>query len=356
MLQVNRLSFAGQNIYCGIDVHKSSWSVSIRDEQFELKTFSQPPKPEILVDYLNRNYPQANYYAVYEAGFTGFWTQRFLSNHGVICKVIHPADVPTTDKDRQRKTDKVDCRKLSLYLKEGRAEGIFIPSEEQVDDRCILRARHQLVTDQTRCKNRISSLLDFYGITIAEGYKNSSHFSKRFILWLEALKLNESAKVALQLKLESLKGIRAQLLHANRHINKLGKSEQYRTSVELLRSIPGIGLLNAMIFLTELGDVKRFRNLDKLSNYVGLTPTLYSSGETSHVGGISHRCNHTLRESLIESAWCAVRKDPALLMSYNEFKKRMNYNKAIVKVARKLLNRIRYVLLNKTNYGTSVVN
>lgn len=356
MLQVNKLSFAGQNIYCGIDVHKGSWSVSIRDDQFELKTFSQPPKPELLVDYLNRNYPHANYYAVYEAGFTGFGTQRFLSKQGVVCKVIHPADVPSTDKDRQQKTDKVDCRKLSLSLKEGRAEGIYIPSEEQVDDRIILRARQQLVKDQTRNKNRITSMLDFYGIVVPEGYKNSSHFSKRFITWLEALKLSDSAKVALQLKLELLKGIRAQLLLANRHINKLGKSEQYQSSVELLRSIPGIGLLNAMVFLTELGDVKRFRALDQLSNYVGLTPNVYSSAETKHVTGITHRCNHTLREALVESSWCAVRKDPALLMSYTELKKRMNYNKAIIKVARKLLNRIRYVLLNKTNYVTGVVN
>ena len=355
MSQVKGLNFAGQNIYCGIDVHKKGWSVSIRDDNFELKTFSQAPKPEILVDFLTRNYPEANYYAVYEAGFSGFWTQRALANQGVICKVIHPADVPSTDKDRQQKTDQVDCRKLSQSLKEGRMEGIYIPAEQQEDDRTILRTRQQLVKDQTRYKNRISSMLDIYGITIPQGYKNSSHFSKRFISWLEQLNLSESAKISLQLKLESLKGIRAQLLQANRYVNKLGKSDQYKESVELLRSIPGIGLINAMTFLTELGDVKRFKTMDKLNNYVGLAPNIYSSAETTHVKGITHRCNHILREALVESAWCAVRKDPALLMAYKEFVKRMNYNKAIIKVARKLLNRIRYVLINRTKYVTGVV-
>jgi len=71
MSQVKGLSFAGQNIYCGIDVHKKGWSVSIRDDTFELKTFSQPPKPEVLVDFLTKNYPGANYYAAYEAGSVG---------------------------------------------------------------------------------------------------------------------------------------------------------------------------------------------------------------------------------------------------------------------------------------------
>ena len=56
MSQVRTLSFASQNIYCGIDVHKKDWSVCIRDDSFELKTFSQPPKAETLVDFLKKNY------------------------------------------------------------------------------------------------------------------------------------------------------------------------------------------------------------------------------------------------------------------------------------------------------------
>ena len=40
MCQITGLSFAGQNIYCGIDVHKKGWSVSFRDDNFELKTFT----------------------------------------------------------------------------------------------------------------------------------------------------------------------------------------------------------------------------------------------------------------------------------------------------------------------------
>ncbi len=355
MQQVRTLDFAGQNIYCGIDVHKKSWSVCVRDDNFELKTFSQSPDAEVLAGFLARNYPRANYFAVYEAGFSGFWAQRELTKQGVNCKVVHPSDVPSTDKDRQRKTDRVDCRKLALSLKEGRMGGIHIPAEQQVDDRNILRTRQQLVQDQTRHKNRISSMLDFYGLSIPAGYKNSSHFSKRFVSWLEQLNLGESAKVALKLKLESLKGVREQLLQANRHIRQLSKNEQYKESVELLRSIPGIGLINAMVLLTELGDIKRFKNMDKLCSYVGLTPNIYSSSETIRVKGITHQCNHILREALIESSWCAVRKDPTLLMAYKELVKRMNYNKAIIKIAKKLLNRIRYVLLNRTRYVIGVV-
>jgi len=49
---------------------------------------------------------------------------------------------------------------------------------------------------------------------------------------------------------------------------------------------------------------------------------------------------------IIESAWTAVRKDPSLMLAYSEYSKHKLKTKAIVKIARKLLSRIRYVLLN----------
>lgn len=355
MKQDKKLSFAGQHIYCGLDVHKKSWSVCIRDENMELKTFSQSPDPKLLVEYLHRNYPDANYHAVYEAGFSGYWTQRQLSEQGVDCIITHPADVPTSDKQRRRKTDEVDCRKLAKSLSEQSIEGIDIPSEQLVDDRNIVRTRNKLVTDQTRYKNRIMSWLNFKGIKVPEGYKKTSHFSKRFISWLEALQLEENAKTSLQIKLETLKVIRQQLLTITKHLRKLSQTQRYTQQVDLLQSVPGIGVINAMVLLTEIGNIGRFKTLDHLCGYAGLVPDIYSSGETKIIKGITNACNHLIREALVESAWMALRKDPALLMVYKKCLQRMHHNKAIIKIAKKLLNRIRYVLRNQKKYVLCVV-
>ena len=355
MKQVKTLSFAGQDIYCGIDVHKKDWSVCIRDDERELSSFSQPPQPAVLTDFLGRNYPHANFHAVYEAGFCGYWIQQALSHQGIDCIVTHAADVPTSDKDRRQKTDAVDCRKLAKELSEGSLKGIYIPSRQIIEDRSLVRGREQLVQDQTRYKNRILSWLHFFGIIIPEGYKKNTHFSRRFISWLEQLQLNESTKLALQVKLGGLQCIRQQLLLANRNLRKLALSDRYQKQVELLRSIPGIGITNAMIFLTELDNITRFETFDHLCSYAGLKPDIYSSSDTIIVKGITHRCNSLVRESLVESAWKAVAKDPALLMAYKQYKKRMNYNNAIIRITKKLLSRIRYVLLHQTCYVTGVV-
>ncbi|MEK9138485.1 MAG: transposase, partial [Bacteroidota bacterium] len=111
----------------------------------------------------------------------------------------------------------------------------------------------------------------------------------------------------------------------------------------------------AMILLTELVTVDRFETLDKLASYVGLVPGEHSSGGRETTTGISLRRNAFLRGILIECAWVAARKDPALMMAFNKLSTRMPKHQAIVRIARKLLNRIRYVLKHQTAYVPAVV-
>ncbi len=110
-----------------------------------------------------------------------------------------------------------------------------------------------------------------------------------------------------------------------------------------------------MTILTELGNIKRFKKFDRLCSYCGLTPNCFSSGETERVAGLSRRGNPFIKTILIECAWMAIRKDPALLLYYKKLLPRMNGNKAIIKVARKLLNRIRYVLWHQKEYVKGVM-
>ena len=105
-----------------------------------------------------------------------------------------------------------------------------------------------------------------------------------------------------------------------------------------------------MVILTELGDIKRFKSLDHLCSYVGLIPNVYASDEKQIIGHQSRRGNALLRRMLIQSAWVAKSADPALLQKYEQLVQRMNPNKAIVRIQKKLLNRIRRVLLTGQAY------
>lgn len=347
MKQANKVDFTGQTIYIGLDVHRKSWSVSIYLEHFEHKTFTQPPKVEVLVSYLKRHFPGAAYKAVYEAGYCGFWIHDNLRQKGVDCIVVNPADIPTTDKERTRKSDQIDCRKLARALRAGQIQGIWVPPRAKAEDRSLVRTRQAMVKKQTRCKNQIKGMLYLYGLQV----DSSTSWSRNFIRSLEALQLEcESGNLALKAYLSELVHLRQIIAKLNKDILSLARSDQYSESVRLLKSIPGIGTLNAMILLTEIGDISRFQGLDRLASYMGITPDSRSSGDKESPGDLTRRGNRHLRYLLIESSWIAVRKDPALAAAFNQMCMRTLKTKAIVKIARKLLNRIRFVLGNKVQY------
>ena len=164
-----------------------------------------------------------------------------------------------------------------------------------------------------------------------------------------------SGDMALKIHIEELCHLRQVIAKLNRAILALSRTEEYKGWVSLLGTVPGISTLTAMIVLLELGEIHRFPSLDHMCTYVGLIPDIRGSGEKEHVGGMTKRGHSYLRWLLVEASWVAVRKDPAMMEAFNEYCKRMKKSKAIIRIARKLLNRIRYVLKNQAEYVPCVI-
>jgi len=326
-------------------------------EELTLKTFSQNPRPELLHQYLVRNFPGAVYHTAYEAGFCGYWIHNKLTALGIDSIVVNPADVPTTDKEKVNKDDKRDSKKIARSLRSGLLKGIHVMSLKTIEDRGLTRTREIMVRDLTRIKNRIKTFLYFHGIEFPEKFKNkSTHWSKRFLNWLKSIDLVEyGAKKTLSLLIEEAEHIRSSVLNATKAIRELSQSEEYCHRIKLLRSISGIGILSGMIFLTEIEAINRFSNFDKLCSFIGLIPSTHSSGEKEVTGELTRRGNNYLKRTLVECAWISVRWDRALNKSYHDYCKRMEPNKAIIRIARKLLNRIRFVLKNDQPYVCSII-
>lgn len=345
--------FTNEPIYIGIDVHKKSWNVSIMLNGITHKTFTQPPKPDILNNYLNKNFPGGDYICAYEAGFCGFWIQHDLEKKGVKCIIINPADVPTKHKEKNNKTDKVDSRKIARSLQNNELEPIYIPSRQSLEDRSLTRFRYNIITDLTRCKNRIKSLLHFYGIDIPPDLDKRS---KKYYTWLDSVELNHATgTTTLKFLLQEFIHLRKIQLDVITKIRHLSKTEKYSKNVTLLTSIPGIGIITAMIILTEIDTINRFNTLDNLCSFIGLIPRVHSSGDKEIIGEITNRGNKHLKKCLVESAWMTVRLDIALMMNFKDYCKRMEANKAIIKITRKLVNRIRFVLKNQERYQKNIL-
>jgi transposase len=350
-----KANFEGQTIYVGMDIHKASWNLGIHLNDIFIKNVHQKPNPTIMSNYLKENYPGAIYKAAYEAGKFGFWIQRQLNQLGIECLVVNPADIPKSQKDSLQKTDARDARNISLRLQTGVLRGIHIPDEQQEADRIFFRHRKRIWRDLTRCKNRIKGLLAFSGIDIPEQYDNAS-WSHNFINWLKALDCKQaSRRRALDYQIKQMEFLRKELLGISNEIRKMMREQRYKTNYYLLRTIPGIGPLTAASISVEIGDVQRFETFYQLNSFVGLLPMEHSSGASENKLSLTVRKHRQLRSDLVESAWTAKRTDPAMALYFNNQIKKKDSKVVIIKIARKLLNRIRYVLINQKPYVYGVV-
>jgi len=122
-------------------------------------------------------YPGHRLQAVYEAGYFGFRLHDRLVDHGIPCIVTPPSLVPQEYGNRV-KTDRRDSRKLAHLLAKGLLKRVWVPSEEELYHRQVVRRRRQLVRDRVRTQSRIKAELIFTGFI----WKNPGADGPRYTL------------------------------------------------------------------------------------------------------------------------------------------------------------------------------
>jgi transposase len=150
--------------------------------------------------------------------------------------------------------------------------------------------------------------------------------------------------------LEQYEFLTDQIAKQTQLVRQLAGLPLYKERVKILMTVPGIGVVSAMEILVELQDVARFRRSDQLAAYVGLTPSQYSSADKIRMGRITGVGKNSLRGTLVEVAWCLIRKDAQMREKYEQIKARSGAKRAIVAIARIVLLKNRRMLLDGSAY------
>jgi transposase len=343
----NATDDGNQVLNVGIDLHKVTWHLTgILGNGAEVFNISIHAEAVELLRYLER-WRHLRIETVYEAGYFGYWLHDELVAHGIHCMVTPPSLVPGEYGNRV-KTDRRDSRKLAMYCAKGLLKRVHVLTPEERSHRQVLRTRRQLIADRKRKQCQIKAFLAQYGMPLpaenspwTRGYGASLRRVRFADTWLQ--------KCYDQL-LTAYESVDRQVQEQTDMIRELAQHEKYRDRVDLLRQIPGIGLLTAMELLLELQDVERFRTGDELAAYIGLTPSQYSSGEHVRMGHITRIGKPELRGALIEAAWVYVRKDKRAAETYAAIRNRAGGKRAIVAMARRMLLLSRSMLINRSAF------
>ncbi|MCX6655283.1 MAG: IS110 family transposase [Candidatus Bathyarchaeota archaeon] len=336
--------------YVGIDVHKKMCQVAVLDEEGklldEIRFANDPEEIEEFADKLTTFHDDVK--AVVES--TGnLWIQIHdrLEEHGFDVALSNPAKTRLIA-EAKVKTDKVDARTLAALLRADMIPTCYVPGEEIRSRRELLRHRVNLVKNRTMVKNRIHGILDKHGLRMPGVYP----FSRGNITWLRGLSLGFMDDAILRSDLALLEALSEQVDAIEEKIAVIAAEER---QVRLLMTMTGVGYFTAMLILSEVGDIGRFRSEKAFASWMGLAPMVRQSGERTWVGGVPRQSNGRLKSALVECAQTAVRYDARFRGMHERVSRRRGSGCATVAVAHEMA-RIMYFMLsrNETYRGADV--
>ena len=290
---------AGTMTWVGLDVHaRSTHAAALDGATGELSRARFGAGFEAPLEWL-RSLP-GPVTACYEAGPTGFGLYRALSEAGIAARVIAPGKTPRGPSDRV-KTDRKDAELLARQLLAGSLTAVVVPAPEVEAAREMTRAHDVCRQELMRARHRVSKMLLRHGRV----YPKSKTWTAEHRRWLSVQRFGETPSDAVFADLlAAVDGISSRKAAIALMVSQLATDERWWPTVARLRAFRGIDTLSAFSIHLELGgDWERFERASALSAWLGLTPSLHQSGESSRQGAITKTGSMLARRLLVEAAW-----------------------------------------------------
>ena len=312
-------------VICGADVHDNSITarIAVNKDKPETRVFRYTVQGRnSLFKYLKfvaRNNGAERIVMAYEASSLGFGLCDEARDSGIECYVLAPTKMPQSEDQRKRKTDARDAQKIVEQLRGHLLAGnelakVWIPDLQTRDDREVVRMRLEVADKLSAARAQVRTLLKRNKMEKPKEVGKAWTVSDR--QWLQRLtepghELALGGRVALASLLRQIAALEAEIKELDEAVETLAATDRYRTAVEALDAqLTGVAILTAMVFLTEMGDLRRFRNRKKVGAFLGVVPSCHESGESNdRKGHITRQGPARVRKVLCQAAWARIAYD-----------------------------------------------
>jgi transposase len=327
--------------YLGVDLHRRRSYVALMDAKGKISDQRRLPN-DAMPDYVAQ-LPK-NTLAVLEA--TSNWSYMYdvLEEGAEKVVMAHPKRVKAIAAAKV-KTDKIDATILAHLARADLLPTAYVPPPEIRELRDLVRHRSKLVRDRTRYKNRVHYILSRYNLHSP----CSDLFGKKGRVFLVEVRgqLSSTHQLILDAYLAMIDALDEWIKPVNKVIEAREKTDP---RIELLCSMPGVGIYSAVMIIAEIGDVRRFTGPKQLCSFAGLVPSTRSSDDVVRHGRITKEGSPWLRWIMVSAAQRAPCGSPRLARFFERVMQRSGKKAARVALAREMLSIVYYMLLNNTPY------
>jgi transposase len=279
-----------------------------------------------------------------------YWIVDEIETAGCVPKLVHARKAKLM-MGETNKTDRLDARGLNRLQRNGTLPTVWIPPGELRDQRELVRARMMLVRQRTQLKNRIHATLAKYALNDVDvtdlfGVRGRALLRERLPL------LPEHTAYTTARLLEQVEQLTSEVDDLEQRMTAVFKPTP---AIQWLLTLPGVGLILAVVIALEVGDVTRFPTAEKLAGYAGTTPKVIASGGKVRYGHLRPDVNRYLKWAFIEAANAICihrRRAPRRHVSrlYERIARRRGHPTAIGAVARHLAEATFWILTKHEPY------
>ena len=321
--------------YAGLDVSLKEISICVVDEDGCVTARGDVECEPVAVSGFFAKQKIAPVRIVHESGQLSIWLQRGLLKAGLAATCIDARIAHKALSARLNKSDRADAEGLAQLARTGWFTPVHIRSEDADRLRTLIGARERLIRLRKDLEGHIRGVLKTFGIRltgVGQGRQRQAFRDQ-----LAAAAQDDWVLAAIS---EGFIAAHETLCRAAEELgDDLQAVAKESDLARRLMTIPGVGPIVSLNFVSLIDDASRFRKAADVGAFLGLTPRRYQSGETDYSGRVSKCGDAAMRGLLFEAASCLIRQ----VKRYSPLKSwavrlagRRGFKKAAVAAARKI--------------------
>lgn len=271
---------------------------------------------------------------VIEATYGWYWAVDVLRDAGFSVHLAHPSGNDWGN--RRVKNDERDARDLADLLRLGRLAEAWIAPPAVRHTRELVRYRAKLVQLRSGLKAQVHAVMAKEGVLPGV----TDMFGPAGQRLLDELELADAYLVRVESLRDLIVVYDCQVATLEHRIHDLLRDDR---GYQAIQHLDGVGRTIAAIFVTEIGDISRFRSPEALCSWAGLTPRHRESDTKVVRGKITKQGSKLVRWAALE-AIVRYHGGPLLRENFHRVAERRGTNKARIATARRLMTLVYYGL------------
>jgi transposase len=255
----------------------------------------------------------------------------FVLGHALYMKAIHGG---------KTKNDRIDAHKIAVLLRGGMFPMAHVYPKEKRATRDLLRRRTHFMRKRAELLAHVQNTSWQYRLEpIGRRLANRKGHEA-----VGPLFEDEFVRTSVEANLELVAYYDSIIRRLEWKLTKQARIDDHRT-YDLLRSIPGVGKVLALILLYEIDDVRRFASVQQFCSYCRLIrPPKTSAGKPTGMPSNKKIGNPHLKWAISEAALLLLRESTEVKHYLERLKQKHNKGKALGILSHRLGRSIYYVL------------